>query len=161
MGRHTHSGYTEHLIPSTQIPPPSSSMAEYYGMNNLARPCISLFSLFMGCPLPGILFPPFLHTYSPSYVLKWTRTKIRGIPPSLCLPRLSSFVSLMAVGYYISMLSLRASYSWKWTTLSFLFLTWTTKEVFPPTLSSSYRMLRTLQLAIWCSQHSTRFDFMH
>ena len=62
--------------------------------------------------------------YSCSYVLnspiQWTRVKILGIPLSLFLPRLSGFVSLMAISYYISKLSLKASYSWKWSIFKFL-----------------------------------------
>ena len=84
-------------------------------------------SFFMGWLLPDILFPPLLWTDSHSYVLNspigWTRVKILGILPFLCLPGLSSFVTLMTIGYYISKLSLEASHSWKWTALSFLFLT--------------------------------------
>ena len=55
-------------------------------------------SLFMGWPLTDILFPPFLRTYFRSYVLnspmEWASMKILGIPPSLCLPGLSSFVTI-------------------------------------------------------------------
>ena len=78
-------------------------------------------SLFMGWPLPDILFPPFLWTDLHSYVLNspigWTRAKILGILPFLCWPGLSSFVTLTTISYYISKLSLEASHSWKCTAL--------------------------------------------
>lgn len=58
-------------------------------------------SLFRGWPLFGILFPPFLHTHCCFYVsnlpTEWARVKVLGIPFSLHLPGLSSFVTLMVV----------------------------------------------------------------
>ena len=62
----------------------------------------------MGWPFPDIFFPPFLQTYSCSDVLnlpiEWTRVKILGIPPSICLSGFSSFLTLMKVKVLVTQL---------------------------------------------------------
>ena len=85
-------------------------------------------SLFFSWHLPGILFPPFLCTYSCSYVLnsqlEWAPTKILGTPPSLCLPRLSlQLLHQQAVRqvWLVAIFPLKARHPWKWTTLIFYF----------------------------------------
>ena len=50
---------TSNLFPNTQVPPPSSSLAEYYGMYNLPRCHLSFI-----ISLQGILLSPF-----PTYIL--------------------------------------------------------------------------------------------
>ena len=108
-----------------QGPSAGSSLVEYYGVNILSEHHLSSFpsSLWAG-PLPNILSPPFLCTYSRSYVLnspiEWACVKTLSIPLSLCLPRLSRFVTLMAVTS--ASRHSKGSYPWKWITLSFYFL---------------------------------------
>ena len=50
---------TSNLFPNTQVPPPSSSLAEYYGMYNLPRCHLSFI-----ISLQGIVLSPF-----PTYIL--------------------------------------------------------------------------------------------
>ena len=83
-------------------------------------------SLFFSWHLPGILFPPFLCTYSGSHVLnsqlEWAPTNILGTPPSLCLPRLSiQLLHQQAVRqvWLVAIFPLKARHPWKWTTLIF------------------------------------------
>ena len=61
---------TSILYFSMQGPSASSLLVEYYGVNILSEHHLSSFpsSLWAG-PLPNILSPPFLCTYSRSYVL--------------------------------------------------------------------------------------------
>ena len=85
-------------------------------------------SLFMDWPLSDILFPPFLGTYSCSYVLNspigFHCVKIIGTCPPFVCPDFLVLYSLWlsAIGYYISKLWLKARCSWKWTILVFDFL---------------------------------------
>lgn len=87
-------------------------------------------SLFMGWPLPDILFLPFLCTYSCFSVLnspvEWGSMKILDIPPSLCLPGLSSFIILTvttSVSCWATLadsnFSTQSQHPWKWTISSF------------------------------------------
>ena len=76
---------------------------------------------------PDVFFPPFLHSYSHSCVLnspiESACVKILSIPPSLCLPRLSSVVALtVATSPSVRYVSLKASYPWKWIASRFYFL---------------------------------------
>ena len=93
---------TSILYFSMQGPSASSSLVQYYGVNILSTHHLSSFplSLWAG-PLPNILFPPFPCTYFHFYVFnspaEGACVKTVSIPLSLCLPRLSHFVTIMAV----------------------------------------------------------------
>ena len=87
-----------------------------------------ILSLFFSWRLHGTLFPPFLCTYSHSYVLnsqlEWAHTKILGILPSLCLFRLSLQLlpqQTVRKVWLVVIFPLKARHPWKWTTLNFYF----------------------------------------
>ena len=69
VGRLTQGCYTEHLIPSTQVPPLVPHWLGTMGEQSSWILPRFVASLFMGWPLPYILFPLFLHTYFCSYIL--------------------------------------------------------------------------------------------
>ena len=55
--------------PSVRAPPPVPHWLSMMGEQSARTPPEFVPSLFMGWPLPYILFPPFLHTYFCSYIL--------------------------------------------------------------------------------------------